>query len=194
MDIATLAPELLAQYGWIAVFFGAFFFGETVIITTAVLVFTQEWSLPLALFLTFLGTIASDSIWFLVGQKLLGPKFQETEKWKQSEKMIAALSGRFHNKPFLILLFIKFLYGTRVLTIVYLSVRNMSFWTFLLFNTIGTVIWLALLFAMSVLAIQSSASLFSALNWFEVALTAGIASLLAIRIINIWITRKIEKL
>lgn len=45
-------------------------------------------------------------------------------------------------RAFLALLFIKFLYGTRIITIMYLSIHRLRFRTFFLFNAIGTFLWL----------------------------------------------------
>ncbi len=62
--------QVLTTYQLPAIFFGSFFFGETVILTAAFLGGQNIWSVESVFWLSLAGTIAADSLWFLFGQKL----------------------------------------------------------------------------------------------------------------------------
>ena len=137
--------NLLSAYQLPAVFFGAFFFGETVILTAAFLAGQGTWSIESVFWLSLAGTVTSDSLWFLLGQTF----FKFTKRWEkyqdQYQTFLIKLEKITGQRPFLSLLFIKFLYGTRILTILYLSIRKVRYATFLLFNTVGTILWLSVM-------------------------------------------------
>src|SRR3989344_7628269 len=140
MDLSII--NLLTTYQLPAIFIGAFFFGETVILAAAFLAGQGIWSVESVFWLSLAGTVASDSLWFLLGLTF----FKFTKRWEKFQDkyklFLAKLEKITGQKPFLSLLFIKFLYGTRILTIIYLSIRKIHFGRFLIFNTVGTILWL----------------------------------------------------
>lgn len=59
--------EFLTEHHFLIVLFGAFFFGESVIITASSLAAQNDWSMGSIALGAFVGTVASDTIWFLLG-------------------------------------------------------------------------------------------------------------------------------
>lgn len=120
LKINEIITQLLLVYKLPLIFFGSFFLVETVIITFAFLSGQGMWSLFDVFWLSFIGIVLSDSIWFLFGQSIM----KKTEQWpKYKEKyqsLLVKLEKMTRERPFLSLLFIKFLYGTRILTILFL--------------------------------------------------------------------------
>ena len=119
--------------------------GETVVLASIVVAVSGSWSLPEVVLWLFVGTWLSDAVWFwfagiahrrLLATRELGPRQQRVMDWLRRH------SGE---RPYLALLFIKFMYGSRFLMLVYLATRRVSFAKFLLYNGIGTAIWLAVL-------------------------------------------------
>jgi len=101
-----------------------------------------------------------------------------------------AITGQ---KPFLALLFIKFLYGTRILTILYLSIRKVHYPTFFLFNTIGTVFWLLVMIFVGWLVGRGTADAGQVFSRVEYTLTALVLLIVLYRIITTWLGKEITK-
>lgn len=183
--------SLLIDYHLPAIFLGAFFFGETVIISAAVLAAKGYWSLWVVFWFSLIGTIASDCIWFYCGQAI----FRLTHRWEKHrpkyERILAALEKLTGKRPFLSLLFIKFLYGTRVLIIMYLSVRRLPFWLFFVFNTIGTAVWLMVILTLGWLTSTQLLDAFPIFNKIQYLLLALLVLILLIRFISIWLRKKL---
>jgi len=104
---------LLTTYQIPSVFVGAFFFGDSVILTSAYLAGQLAWS-PVPIFLTALaGTVLSDTLWFLFGKffadRFAGVNFLRKEREKMSG-FIARLVGK---RPLTALIMVKFLYASR---------------------------------------------------------------------------------
>lgn len=185
--------NLLSLYQLPAIFLGSFLFGETVIIAAAFLSAQGFWS-PIDVFwISLVGTIASDSLWFLFGYRIMS-FFHRWERYKeQSARLLMTLENITGKRPFLSLLFIKFLYGTRILTIIYLSIRKMRFLTFIIFDTIGSTLWLVVIISIGWLAGKSIVNLVPFLNKFEYMLLFLVVVILIFRFSAIWISKKITK-
>jgi len=188
----TLVFEFLRLYQLPLVFIGAFLFGETVIISAAFLASQGAMSIFYVALLAFLGTVISDSLWFYFGNYLFWQRkyLIDNDKYQWVIDQIRQKTG---NKSFLALLFIKFLYGTRVLTIIYLSTQKLKFRTFLLFNSLGTMIWLSVILPIGWLAGKGIANFVSLLNKIEYLLIALVIFVIIFRMAAIWLTKKLTK-
>jgi len=191
MDFSIIS--LLSTYQLPAIFLGAFFFGETVILTAAFLAGQGTWSIKSVFWLSLAGTVISDSLWFFGGQSF----FKLTKRWKKYQDkyqtFLVKLEEITGQKPFLALLFIKFLYGTRILTIIYLSIRKVRYFTFLLFNTIGTVLWLSVMILVGWLVGRGVLDAGQIFSRVEYAFTALVLLIVLYRIVAIWLGKKITK-
>lgn len=185
--------QLLTTYQLPAIFFGAFFFGEAVIINAAFLAGQGIWSLWYVFILSYLGTLVADTLWFLLGKTLfkLSSKIQISEhRYKPFLNYLESFIG---HRTFLLLLIIKFLYGTRVLTIIYLSVRRVSFWPFMLYNSISTFLWLVIMVGIGWLAGKSIGNYISLVDNLGYLMVVILMVFLLIKVLNLWIRKKIFK-
>ena len=191
MDLSIIS--LLSTYQLPAIFLGAFFFGETVILTAAFLAGQGTWSIESVFWLSLAGTVISDSLWFLLGQTF----FKFTKRWEkyqdQYQTFLIKLEKITGQRPFLSLLFIKFLYGTRILTILYLSIREVRFFTFLLFNTVGTILWLLVIISVGWLVGRGATNITDVFYKVEYALTALVLLIVFFKIMTTWLSKKIVK-
>lgn len=193
MNLDAETIQLLTSFRGSAIFFGAFFFGETVVITASFLAAHGLWSLRDVFWLALAGTVLSDLVWFIFGQRFLR-FFRRWEKYREKgAQLLAALEKITGRRPFLALLFIKFLYGTRILTILYLSMRKISLRTFAFFDSLGTVFWLAAVMAIGWLAGKSVINLVPVLNRFEYAALILLLLIISFRMGTLWLGRKISK-
>ncbi len=185
--------SLLTTYQHFAIFIGAFFFGEIVIVTAAFLAGQGVWSLGTVFVLALFGTVISDSIWFFFGQAIL----RFIQRWKKGRKEVETLKMAEvplkKNTPFFVLLFIKFLYGTRILTIIYLSSRKLNFWLFLLFDTLGTTLWLIVMLAIGWGVSQGTYQWSPLLQQTEYVISILALTLIGTHFFIVWISKKITK-
>jgi len=186
MDLYNLLAGFIGAHQALLIFLGSFFFGDTVILSFSVLMAHSVVS-PLKLFVFgFLGTIISDSIWYALGNRLNRTDYVRKKKHLISK--IRALTGK---NPFMVLLFAKFMYGTRIMFIIYLSMRKTSFWKFLAYNSAGTVIWLLSLMAIGWMAGAGALNLIPFLKKGEVILTLIIALAVGLKLFSRWLTKRI---
>lgn len=177
----------------VIVFVGSFLFGETVILSGSYLAGQGIWSVVTVYIWALLGTLVADAAWFYLGPKGLR-LMHRWEKVKQKhEAIIAALQRHVGDKPFLAMLFIKFLYGTRILTIIYLSSVKVRFWTFMFFDFIGTAVWLVVMVGVGWLAGKGLADVLPAVRSFEYLLTGLVILMILFKVITSWLEKRIAK-
>jgi membrane protein DedA with SNARE-associated domain len=181
---------LLSAYQLPTVFAGAFFFGDSVILTSAYVAGQLSWS-PLPLFAAaFFGTILSDTLWYLFGAKGLarfsGIRFFKKERAKMSG-FVQRLVGE---RPLAALIMVKFLYGSRIAMILYVASRGMPLARFTLFNAIGAVIWLLVFIPLGYLAGMGIGQAFPYVNVIPTAIVVLIISVIVFRVITIWMEKK----
>lgn len=182
---------LLTAHRIVAVFWGAFFFGDSVIFTAAYLAGQLAWDAVPIFATAFLGTAAADTMWFFLGvyvsKRFSGTTFMRYQREKAAT-LLAKLTGE---KPAYALIFIKFLYGSRIAMILYVAARGLSFRTFSLYNSIGILVWLGVFFPIGYLAGKGISSNFPILNVIEAAVIVFVVSFVLMRILTLWLTRKV---
>lgn len=94
----------------------------------------------------FLGMYLLDAFWFGVPQSRWGEKFREKGRESKNYRALEAKIEKFSHKSDIMILFIsKVLVGTRILTLIYLSMRKVSFRRFLKYNLVATFPWAVML-------------------------------------------------
>ena len=192
MALYDLLVNFLGAHQILIIFFGSFFFGDTVIISLALLSAKGIISIPFILIFGFLGTITSDTIWFYTGKYFLNRPYLK-KKTKKHDRLLSSINNLTGKKPFLFLLLAKFMYGTRIFFIIYLSARKIKFLTFLVFDMLGTAIWLITLTTIGWLAGKGASNLLPFLKEGEYILTMIIVLAIIIKFTTRWVTKKIEK-
>lgn len=181
---------LLIQYQLAAIFIGSVVFGETIILAAAFLSGQGLWSVQTVFWLTFLGTVFSDCIWYVLGKKFARKSREWEEKKMKYRAFLSMLERITRRRAFLSLLFIKFLYGTRIITIMYLAIHNLRFRTFLLFNSIGTLLWLLVLLPIGWYAGHSIGGDIPDIKKFQYAFTFLFAFVAVTRVAFLFIKKK----
>lgn len=140
MELSTLIQEF-QNHNLLLFFFAALIGGEEVMIPLAFLVGTGLWDLQTLFLGCFLGTVLSDALWFLLGRHgLQNNKLFKRHKSKY-EKIVGFLK-KISKKDFVILLVTKFIYGTRIFTILHFGVSEITKTKFLIMNSAVILIWL----------------------------------------------------
>ncbi|HLD10535.1 MAG TPA: VTT domain-containing protein [Candidatus Nanoarchaeia archaeon] len=193
MVFDNIIIELLTKYQLLLVFLGSFFFGESVIISSGFLAAQGILEIPYVFVFSFLGTVISDSFWFYFGKFIFLRKKQLIDHQKYN-KLVKKIDKITKHKYFWALLFIKFLYGTRILTIVYLSIRRLNFWIFTLFNSLGTLLWLTVILTIGWLAGKGFSNVILVFNEVKYLLISLVFLLILYRVVSQWITQKITRI
>lgn len=119
--------------------------GEVVVLGAVIVAVHGSWSLAEVVVWCFLGTIASDLAWFRLAGAVDRRWGHRLEGSPRSQALMAWLRQRTGHRPWLALLLVKFLYGTRFLMIVYVATRRIPSHRFVVYDGLGTAAWLAVL-------------------------------------------------
>ncbi|USG68223.1 DedA family protein [Brevibacillus ruminantium] len=139
----------IQHYGYIGIAFilllemiGIPFPGETILIVSGIAWVTGELSLlPLLLFAT-LGNIAGCSLAYLLGRVFGRKLLLDYGRFvRLTPEKLEKAEHKFQKYQIAIVLFAKFLAGIRVLASYLAGVNRMSFLTFSLYNTAGSILW-----------------------------------------------------
>lgn len=129
---------ILAQYGLVALFVGAFFEGEVIVVVAGILSRLGYLSLSSVIVIAMIATFVGDQTFFLIGRKK-GKVFLEKRPHiaKRAEQVHDLLINH-QNK---ILFGFRFLYGMRIPTLIALGTSEISQRKFLIFNVVNSVAW-----------------------------------------------------
>lgn len=184
--------HLLASYQFLFILVGSFLFGETVIITAAFLSVKMGWSPLSVFFFSFLGTITSDSCWFMTG-KYFSESVKESKFWKNRYPKKRNMVKKIVINPKRALFYYKFLYGFRVLSILYVAGLGMTIRDFVLFNSLGVFIWLTGMISIGWFAGKGILNLLPYMGSIEYYVFIVVILLIVMRISASWLGKKIIK-
>lgn len=191
MDIDSSLASFLIAYKIPSIFLGAFFFGETVIVTAAFLAGQGLWSVYEVFLASLIATIISDVVWFYLGEYFLRKTHRWEKFWHHKERIIAKLDDMLGSHHYYHLLYLKFLYGIRIFAIVYLSIKKLPIKTFVIYDTLGTALYQALIIAGGFLAGKGAAHIALYINQLEYGIIAVILLVLGYKLISAWIKKKV---
>lgn len=131
--------------GWmpLVAFFGALIGGEETVLLLAAFAARDLYPIWIIFVFCFLGVFIADAIWFFVGRSRMVTRLKEHRYFKvHSERARDFISNKFKGNHFVLLMSTKFLYGLRLVTIMYLG-RRMKFRKFIIYNLVVAAIWTA---------------------------------------------------
>lgn len=130
--------SLLQHYGYVAVFIGAFFEGETVMLLGAYAVH-QHWMswLPLVA-VGAVGSFIGDQVYYQLGyhqgQRYLQQRPQLQHKFERASRII-------EHYPTLTILLMRFAWGLRIILPVSYGIRRYRPWHYVAVNVVACVLW-----------------------------------------------------
>lgn len=142
--VATMLSTLALHKSWV-VFVGTFFLGESVVLAASALAAQGVWSVIAVAGWAFAGTVISDTVWLRSAAMGLGRWRSDPDGSGKLAKTTDRLDRLTGQHPHRALVIVKFLYGTRIASLVYMAVRNVPTRRFVAFDAIGTAIWLAVI-------------------------------------------------
>jgi membrane protein DedA with SNARE-associated domain len=128
----------LTTYGYFALVIGTFLEGETILIAAGFLAHRGYLELPWVIVSAFLGTLAGDQLYFLLG-RIKGMDFIESRpRWKANSTRVISL---LQNHQLSVFIGFRFLYGIRTITPFIIGASGMSPPRFLTWNSISAATW-----------------------------------------------------
>jgi membrane-associated protein len=116
--------------------------GENAVLVVAFLSAKGYFPLWIVIIFAFLGMISIDSFWFLMTRSKWAKKVKKwNRKSENYRKLEASIEKMSHKNDIFILLISKIMIGTRILILIYLGLRKLTFKKFFLYNLIPTFIW-----------------------------------------------------
>jgi membrane protein DedA with SNARE-associated domain len=174
----------------LAVFLGAFFFGDSVIITLSYVAAQRGWSVWHVFLGAFAGTLISDIMWYYFGRRLARKKHAWNTYFSRHRHLTRVAKQLAPKDPFLALLYIKFLYGSHILTMLYISWKNIPLKSFILYDIAGICIWLAAIIGIGWFAGREYMIFEQVAGSFEYVATTLLLVLVITKLLSLWITKR----
>lgn len=185
----------IADLSFVASFFAPIIGGELAVILLGFLSAQGGFGLWIVIFFSLLGMISLDSFWFWASRSRWAGKM--TDKMRQSpsytslENKIESFS---HKSDIAILLISKILVGTRILVLIYLGMRKISYIKFIGYNSVATFIWAIILGYFGWFAGRGYYNLSETYNRVSEMLVSLLLMIIVfyalIYIVRLWISRK----
>ena len=187
MDI----PQLLQDYGYLAVGIGAFLEGETVLILAAVSAQLGYLKLPVVVMVAAIGAFAGDNFYFLMGRRFGAPLMQRFPRLGAAVPRVDRFVGRWHA---LAVFLLRFTYGLRVAGPIVLGAGRMKTSVFIVANACGAVAWAALFSAIGFAFGQAATALLGDIARVEhIAIGLAIVLVITVPIVHALIKRRLER-
>ncbi len=139
--IGFLIP-FISQNSYAVAFFGGLLAGEEVVMALAFMVANDILPLWVVFVFSFVGVLVCDSFFFLVGKLRIVRSLNRFEKIAHIYGKLDSFIIKFsRDSIFRTLLYTKFIFGTRLLTLVILGFRNIKFSEFLKADLFVVLVW-----------------------------------------------------
>ena len=159
--------SFISTYGYLAIFIGSIFEGESVVFLGGLLAHQSSLSFVGVLIFAFFGAIVGDMLWFLLG-RYQGSKLVNRFVWlkEKTEKILV-----YAEKKSTILAFsMRFIYGFRTVIPFTLGITKIPLRKYLSLNVLGACVWVLIVTSFGYLFGGIIESLFGRLRHFELIL------------------------
>lgn len=130
--------QLIVQYGYLALFIGAFLEGETILVVAGFLASRGYLDLHWVIIAAFLGTFAGDQTFFHLG-RTKGIEF--LEKYGRWKRQIDRAFDLLHRHQVPLIIGFRFIYGIRNVTPFVIGASRLSPRRFFILNFLGALTW-----------------------------------------------------
>jgi len=174
--------QLVAEYGYWAVFAGALLEGETVLILAGFAAHQGYLSFPLVAAIALCGGTLGDQVFFFLGRRYGMDLLRRFPQWNPGAQRVDRLLLRYHAG---VIIGARFMYGLRIAGAIAIGMSDVPAWRFILFNVIGAAIWAPLIAGVGYLFGQTLQWLFVDIKHYEeVALLLVIGTALLIHLLR----------
>lgn len=133
-----MLSEMIAKYGYLAVFVGTFFEGETILVLGGFAAHRGYLELPYVMLAAFVGTFLGDQLYYFIGRRWGVRLLDKRPRWRErSAKAMALL----HKYDVIFILSFRFIYGVRSVSPFVIGMSGISPMRFMPLNLIAAFIW-----------------------------------------------------
>lgn len=130
--------SLIEHYGYLALFVGTFFEGETILVLGGFFAHRGYLVLEWVIVSAFLGTYAGDQLFYYIGRWRGGAILAKRPHWQLRSQRVF---GLLHRHQILVILGFRFLYGVRTVTPFVIGMSGVHPLRYLLLNGLGALVW-----------------------------------------------------
>ncbi len=182
--MSEMISTFVATYGYLAVFVGTLFEGETILLAAGYAAQRGLLDWPIVFAVGVLGGTLGDQIAFLLGRWKGAYMISHFPALVQRAPRVHRLLERHHVA---LILVIRFLYGLRIVGPVIMGTSRVPFVRFALLNIVGAILWALVVSGAGYYFGMALEALITDINHFELLILAGI--LLAGFISALWLHR-----
>lgn len=191
MGIISMLTFLLGYMPLVS-FFGALIGGEETVLLLSVFAARDYYPIWIVFVFCFLGILVADSVWFFVGRLKVVTKMRGHKYFKEhSDRAGDFIDNKFRGNHFVLLMSTKFLYGLRIMTLMFLG-RRIKFKEFFIYNSIVVAIWTIVIVSFGWFAGRGVGWLWDTYRNIQVLILVGIVIIVAFYILKI-IAKKLVK-
>lgn len=133
---------LIASFGYFGIFLGVVVSGEILLLLVGALAALGYLKLWLVIVIAVTGIVLHDMVWYLLGRggrslefvKNIGKKIIDPDKYH-------AVEEKFKKHSVLVILFLRFVYGFRALSLIAAGASKMKFSKFSFYTFVGSSVW-----------------------------------------------------
>jgi membrane protein DedA with SNARE-associated domain len=133
-----MLEQFLHDFGYLALFIGTFFEGETILVLAGFLAFRGYLQLDWVIVTAFLGSYSGDQLWYYLGRKQGRSLLARRPRWQALGDKALLLVRR---RPDLWVLSFRFIYGMRTVMPVAIGLSGYPPLRYLILNGIGAIVW-----------------------------------------------------
>ena len=134
----TTVERILAEYGYLAVFVGTFFEGETILLLAGFAAHQEYLRLPLVILVALAGSFGGDQLWFHLTRR-------RGRGWLERRPRLAATVARgtrlLERHPTLFVLGFRFVYGLRSVAPSVIALSAVPTARFVALNAVAAALW-----------------------------------------------------
>lgn len=156
--------EVLAQYGYYAVFVGTVLEGETILILAGFLAHQGYMSLPAVVALAFCGGTLGDQIVFFLGRRY---GIRLLRRWPSLANHRPRISRLIHRHQIPLIMGVRFLYGMRIAGPILIGMSRVRTWRFVVFNMLGAAVWAIVIAGLGYVFGQTLQYMFTDMKHYE---------------------------
>lgn len=156
--------QLVADYGYLAVFAGALLEGETVLLLAGFAAHQGYLSFPWIVLIAFCGGTLGDQLWCFMGRRYGTALLKRFPQLQPAAQQVNRLMLRFQVG---VIIGVRFMYGLRIAGPIAIGMSDVPAWRFILFNLIGAALWALLVGGAGYLFGQTLHWLFADIQRYE---------------------------
>ena len=178
--------DLMASFGYLALFLGTVLEGETVVVMAVMLAISGHLEMPWVLAVAFSGAVAGDQCCFFLGRTQGARFLARHPRWQARSRRVTEVLSRWET---VVMVGYRFVYGFRAVTPFVIGMNGFGIRRFVVLSLAGTLLWLTVLGSLVVFFGDLALGVLSGVRQGGVWLAGALVALVAL----IWFLRRCRR-